>query len=73
MNNKNYNAGCYSVSEIIKRSKQEQLQKEVNQFIGFIMLFALAVYLSACSVKFEVGYHGETAKDDKTYTQGNKK
>lgn len=28
--------------------------------------------LSACSVKFEVGYHGETAIEDKTFTDKKK-
>lgn len=37
---------------------------------GIIISLAIwtVVYLSACSVKFEVGYHGETGRDDRTQT-----
>lgn len=29
----------------------------------------MLIYVSACSVKIGVDWHGETAKDDKSYTQ----
>lgn len=37
--------------------------------IWLMMLYAL----TACSVKFEIGYHGETAKDNRDFTSQAKK
>lgn len=33
-----------------------------------MVIVLLALFASACSVKFEVGYHGETGRDDRTMT-----
>lgn len=32
------------------------------------ILLALLIALSGCSVKLEFGYHGETGKNDRTFT-----
>ena len=43
------------------------------------LLFSLFIWsvlfwaLSGCSVRFEVGYHGETGRDDRTVTQPQRK
>lgn len=73
MNNQNYNAGCYSVKEIMDRMRQRKLQKDVSEFVLFIGLIFLCYALMACSVKFEVGYHGETGRDDRTQTDVKRK
>lgn len=36
--------------------------------IRYCLMACIFAAISACSIKFEVGYHGETAIDDKTYT-----
>jgi hypothetical protein len=40
-----------------------------NALLISAVIYSL-VYLCACSVKFEIGYHGETGRDDRTMTQG---
>lgn len=46
--------------------------------IGIVILKAMLVlfvvqYVIGCSVKFEVGYHGESAKDNRDFTSQAKK
>jgi len=50
--------------------KTEMEQKaELANCIAWAGIWLMMLYaLTACSVKFEVGYHGETAKDNRDYT-----
>lgn len=47
MNNENFNAGCYSVADIIKKSKERELQREVNWLVLFLGLMLLAYFFLA--------------------------
>lgn len=73
MNNENFNAGVYSMKEIMAKQKQRKLQEDIGGLLMFLSLMLLCYLLCACSVKFEVGYHGETGRDDRTQTQASKK
>lgn len=40
----------------------------IKSFIAVAAMAILAL-LTACSVKFEVGYHGQSGRDDRTQTE----
>lgn len=43
-------------------------------FVFSLCLWALIIWaLSGCSVHFELGYHGETGRDDRMYTTAESK
>lgn len=42
---------------------------KVGVIVSSIFWAVIAVYLSACSFKLEMGYHGQTGRDDRVQTQ----
>ena len=42
---------------------------KVAMIVSAVFWSVIAVYLSACSFKLEMGYHGQTGRDDRVQTQ----
>lgn len=48
MGNENFNAGCYSVAEILQKMEQKRLQKSINELVVFLLLACMCYFLTAC-------------------------
>ncbi len=66
MRNENFDAGCYSIAEIMKRDKQRKLNEEIGGFLMLICGLLLCYLLTACkhSLKysFSVGLNNLVKK-----------
>ncbi len=51
---------------------KSDMERRADGLSCIIWLGIALMFLGACSVKFEVGYHGETGRDDRTQTQAKK-
>ena len=49
--------------------KVEQLVDGLGAVYMGILAVLFVTYLTGCSVHFEVGYHGQTGRDDRIQTQ----
>jgi len=55
------------------RTENEQKGSFINVIFWAAIWISLLSYLTGCSLKLEVGYHGETAIEDKTFTADKRK
>lgn len=44
-NNENFNAGCYSMADIMKQIEQRRLQKSINELVVFLLLACMFYFL----------------------------
>lgn len=52
---------------------KNDMERQANGLSCIIWLGIMLMFLAACSVKFEIGYHGESAKDNRDFTSQAKK
>ncbi|MBX9584733.1 MAG: hypothetical protein K2X87_30890 [Gemmataceae bacterium] len=51
------------------RQMQQDLTSDAGWVVFWALLAAVAFAVTGCSFQVEVGYHGQTGRDDRTQTQ----